>query len=110
MLYKSDGSKGNFASKRAQWGTHFPLPSVSKFAEGNDDILNNFGCASAIRGSSMAFDLHKLCFINAASRYHSPPVKQRAVHKDSKGGSATPGAFPSFTDEKSPGTLAFPRP
>jgi len=40
------------------------------------------------------------CFINAASRYHDSPVKQRAVHKDSKGGIATPGAFPSFTDKQ----------
>jgi len=43
-------------------------------------------------------------------QYHSSPVKQRAVRNKSKGGAATPGAFPSFTDEKSPGTLAFPRP
>ena len=77
---------------------------------GDNDVLHNFGCASAIRVSSMAFDLHYPCFINAASRYHSSPVKQRAVHNKSKGGAATPGAFPSFTDEKSPGTLAFPRP
>jgi hypothetical protein len=70
------------------------LPSGSKFAEGNDDILNNSGCASAIRASSMAFGLHKLCFINAASRYHSPPVKQSAVRKHSKGGIATTGRCP----------------
>jgi len=43
-------------------------------------------------------------------QYHSSPAKQRAVRNKSKGGSATSGAFPSFTDEKSPGTLAFPRP
>ena len=67
--------QGNFASKRAQRGTRFPLPSGSKFAEGNDDILNNFGCALAIRASSMAFGLHKLCSINAASQYHSPPAQ-----------------------------------
>ena len=33
------------------------------------------------------------CFINAASRYQSSPVKQRAVHKDSKGGIAHHGRF-----------------
>jgi len=106
----SDGGKGNFASKRAQRGTRFPLPSGSKFAEGNDDILNNFGCASAIRASSMAFDLHKLCFINAASRYHSPPVKQRAVHKHDKGRGATQGRFPPLPMKKAPERLAIPRP
>ena len=83
------GGKGTFASKREQRETRFPLPSGSKVAKGNDDILNNFGCASAIRASSMAFDLHKLYFINAASRYHDSPVKQRAVQKQSKGGIAT---------------------
>jgi len=67
--------QGNFASKREQRETRFPLPSGSKLAKGNDDILNNFGCASAIRASSMAFDLHKLCFINAASRYHASPAQ-----------------------------------
>jgi len=47
------------------------------------------------------------CFINAASRYHSSLVKQRAVRKHDKGGIATPGAFPSFTDEKAPERLRF---
>ena len=47
------------------------------------------------------------CFINAASWYHASPVKQRAVRKHSKGGIATQGAFPSFTDEKAPERLRF---
>ena len=38
----------------------------------------------------MAFDLHKLCFINAASRYHSPPVKQSAVRKHDNSGRSRP--------------------
>ena len=58
----------------------------------------------------MAFGLHKLCFINAASRYHSSPVKQRAVHKDSKGGIAHNERFPPFPMKKAPERSAFPRP
>ena len=40
------------------------------------------------------------CFINAASRYHSSPVKQRAVLKDSKGGIAHHGRFPPIPMKK----------
>ena len=39
----SDGGKGNFASKRAQWGTRFTLPSVSKLARGNVTSENHHG-------------------------------------------------------------------
>ena len=48
------------------------------------------------------------CFINAASRYHDSPVKQRAVHKDSKGEIAHHGRF-LLTDEKAPEHIEFPR-
>ena len=40
------------------------------------------------------------CFINAASQYHSSPVKQRDVHKDSKGGIAHHGRFPPLPMKK----------
>ena len=32
------GIRGNYASKQAQWGTRFPLPSGRKFGKGDDDI------------------------------------------------------------------------
>ena len=40
------------------------------------------------------------CFINTASLYHSPPAKQRAVLKDSKGGIAHHGRFPPLPMKK----------
>ena len=40
------------------------------------------------------------CFINAASRYHSSPAKQRTVRKHDRGGSATQGRFPPLPMKK----------
>ena len=42
------------------------------------------------------------CFINAATRYHDSPVKQRAVHKGSKGGIAHHGRFSPLPIYKEP--------
>ena len=42
-----------------------------------------------VRGGSDR-TMSTFCFINAASRYHASPVKQRAVHKDEKSGRPRP--------------------
>ena len=54
----------------------------------------NFASEKIVHERQAARAMMTFCFINAASRYHDSPVKQRAVHKDSKGGIAHHGRFP----------------
>ena len=50
----------------------------------------NFASEKIVHERQAARAMMTFCFINAASRYHSSPVKQRAVHKDIKSGRPRP--------------------
>ena len=60
----------------------------------------NFASEKIVHERQAARAMMTFCFINAASRYHDSPVKQRAVHKDSKGGIAHHGRFPPLPMKK----------
>ena len=77
----------------AQYDAHGLVVAVAR---------TNFASGKIVHERQAARAMMTFCFINAASRYHDSPVKQRAVHKDSKGGIAHHGRFPPY---KGPGTL-----
>ena len=50
----------------------------------------NFASEKIVHERQAARTMMTFCFINAASQYHSSPVKQRDVHKDIKSGRPRP--------------------
>ena len=59
----------------------------------------NFASEKIVHERQAARAMMTFCFINAASLYHASPIKQRAVHKDSKGGIAHHGRFPPYLEK-----------
>ena len=72
----------------AQYDAHGLVVAVAR---------TNFASEKIVHERQAARAMMTFCFINAASRYHDSPVKQRAVLKDSKGGIAT-RRFPPYLD------------
>ena len=59
----------------AQYDAHSLVVAVAR---------TNFASEKIVHERQAARAMMTFCFINAASRYHDSPVKQRAVHKDEK--------------------------
>ena len=57
----------------AQYDAHGLVVAVAR---------TNFASEKIVHERQAARAMMSFCFINAASRYHDSPVKQRAVHKD----------------------------
>ena len=57
----------------AQYDAHSLVVAVAR---------TNFASEKIVHERQAARAMMTFCFINAASRYHDSPVKQRAVHKD----------------------------
>ena len=82
----------------AQYDAHGLVVAVAR---------TNFASEKIVHERQAARAMMTFCFINAASRYHDSPVKQRDVHKDSKGGIARHGRFPPLPMKKPRNTLCF---
>ena len=59
----------------AQYDAHSLVVAVAR---------TNFASEKIVHERQAARTMSTFCFINAASRYHASPIKQRAVYKDEK--------------------------